>query len=181
VTERETKSISEDPNALVQEVLRDSYLQATEDLRLYAEKVRHFNENKKALRAYLAALRTFRDNVMSAARTRSIDLCSGDKKDLTMLTELFGQYAHTYEVGEVEYGLCIPARVPVAGVDNLAQLDAAIAHWEERHAAIGDDAQLANVDLQNVLQKQQQLLQMMSNISKILHDNAMAVIRKIGG
>lgn len=31
---------------------------------------------------------------------------------------------------------------------------------------IGDDAQLANVDLQNVLQKQQQTLQMISNISK---------------
>ena len=44
-----------------------------------------------------------------------------------------------------------------------------------------DDAQLANVDLQNVLQKQQQTLQMMSNISKMLNDTAMAVIRKIGG
>lgn len=46
---------------------------------------------------------------------------------------------------------------------------------------VGDDAQLANVDLQNVLQKQQQTLQMMSTIEKLLHDTAMAVIRKIGG
>ncbi len=45
---------------------------------------------------------------------------------------------------------------------------------------VGDDAQLANMDLQNMLQKQQQTLQMMSNISKMLHDTAMAVIRKIG-
>ena len=45
----------------------------------------------------------------------------------------------------------------------------------------GDDAQLANVDLQNVLQTQQQTIQMMSNISKTMHDTAMAVIRKIGG
>ena len=45
----------------------------------------------------------------------------------------------------------------------------------------GDDAQLANVDLQNILQKQQQTLQMMSNISKTLFDTALAVIRKIGG
>jgi hypothetical protein len=44
-----------------------------------------------------------------------------------------------------------------------------------------DDAQLANVDLQNILQKQQQTLQMMSNISKMLYDTAQAVIRKIGG
>jgi hypothetical protein len=46
---------------------------------------------------------------------------------------------------------------------------------------IGEDAQLANVDLQNVLQKQQQTLQMMSNISKALFDTAQSVIRKIGG
>ena len=43
-----------------------------------------------------------------------------------------------------------------------------------------DDAQLANIDLQNMLQKQQQTLQMMSNISKVLHDTAMALIRKTG-
>jgi hypothetical protein len=46
---------------------------------------------------------------------------------------------------------------------------------------VGDDAQLANVDLQNTLQKQQQTLQTLSNISKALHDTAMAVIRKMGG
>jgi hypothetical protein len=47
--------------------------------------------------------------------------------------------------------------------------------------AVGDDAQLANIDLQNVLQKQQQTVQMISSISKLVYDSAMAVIRKIGG
>ncbi len=42
------------------------------------------------------------------------------------------------------------------------------------------NAQQANIDLQNALQKQQQTLQTMSNVSKMLHDTAMAVIRKIG-
>jgi hypothetical protein len=45
----------------------------------------------------------------------------------------------------------------------------------------GDDAQLANIDLQNALQKQQQTLQTMSNVSKMLHDASLATIRKIGG
>jgi hypothetical protein len=45
----------------------------------------------------------------------------------------------------------------------------------------GDDAQLANVDLQSVLQVQQQTLQLLSNVSKMHYDTAMAVIRKIGG
>ena len=37
---------AQDVNALVQQVLRDAYLQNTEDLRAYAEKVKHFNEQK---------------------------------------------------------------------------------------------------------------------------------------
>jgi hypothetical protein len=52
--------------------------------------------------------------------------------------------------------------------------------WEGQLKSIGDDAQLANIDLQNALQKQQQLLQMLSNISKEMSDTAMSTIRKIG-
>ena len=37
-----------------------------------------------------------------------------------------------------------------------------------------------NIDLQNMLQKQQQYIQIMSNLSKIIHDTQMAVRRKIG-
>jgi hypothetical protein len=181
VTDEKSENASKDITALVLEVLRESYLQTTEDLRDYAEKVRTFNENKKALRAYLAALRQFRANVVSAARERGLDLCGGDKKDQAILAELFSQQAHAHEVGEVEHGLCIPARVPLAGVDTVARLDAEIARWEGRLASTGDDAQLANVDLQNVLQKQQQALQLLSNMSKSMHDTAKAIIRKMGG
>ena len=58
--------------------------------------------------------------------------------------------------------------------------------WKKKYmtgklTSVGDDAQLANVDLQSALQKQQQILQMMSKISKMMHDTAMATIRKIGG
>ncbi len=51
---------------------------------------------------------------------------------------------------------------------------------EQQLNSIGDVAQLANIDLQNALQKQQQLLQVLSNVSKILNDTALAIIRKIG-
>jgi hypothetical protein len=61
------------------------------------------------------------------------------------------------------------------------QLNDARVKWEEMLNLLGDDAQLANVDLQNILQKQQQTLQMMSNISKMLYDTVDAVIRKMGG
>lgn len=44
-----------------------------------------------------------------------------------------------------------------------------------------DSAQLANVDLQNNLQKQQQLLNVLSTISKQDADTGRAVVRHIGG
>ena len=60
--------------------------------------------------------------------------------------------------------------------------------WQESQVAVMQaaltaataDAQLANIDLQNQLQKQQQTRQTLSNVSNMLHDTARAVIRKIG-
>lgn len=172
--------VAPDPNALVQHVLRESYLQATEDLRYYAEKVRHFNNTKKAVRDYLAELRKFRASALSTARRQGADLCRLDRKDQAILAKTFASHAQAHELDDVAQELCIPARVPAPGVDSVERLDREIARWEEKLNSIGDDAQLANVDLQNVLQKQQQALQMLSNISKQMHDTVMSVIRKIG-
>jgi hypothetical protein len=51
---------------------------------------------------------------------------------------------------------------------------------EEQLQSTGEDAQMANIDLQNSLQKQQQTLQTLSDVSKAAHDTAMSIIRKIG-
>lgn len=48
----------------------------------------------------------------------------------------------------------------------------------EELQSVGDDAQLANIDLQNILQQQQQAMQMMTQISKDLNETSMAVIRE---
>jgi hypothetical protein len=73
----------------------------------------------------------------------------------------------------------LPNTVPPAGWETPAELEAILETWEEKLTTIGDDTQLANVDLQNMLQKMQQTLQMMSNVSKSCHDTAMAIIRKM--
>jgi len=54
-------------------------------------------------------------------------------------------------------------------------------YLQDKLNAVGDDAQLANTDLQSAMQKQQQLVTMMSNIGKLLNDTAMDTVRKIGG
>jgi hypothetical protein len=60
--------------------------------------------------------------------------------------------------------------------------DARIAALDAQLQTLSNDAQLANVAFQSILQKQQQQrIQMFSNLSKALHDSAMAAIRKIGG
>ena len=57
-----------DPNALVQQVMRQSYLQSTEDLKFFAEKVKYFNSTKKEMRDYLAKM-----GAVDASVLQSID------------------------------------------------------------------------------------------------------------
>ncbi len=73
-------------------------------------------------------------------------------------------------------------RLTVEEVDvaKFVALQKLIDEWEEELQGVGDDAQMANIDMQNVLEKQQQTMQMLSNVSKMLHDTTMAIIRKIG-
>lgn len=170
-----------DPNALVQAVLRESYLQTTEDLRFYAEKVRYFNDQKKAIRDYSSALRHAEAAVKSSLREQQSDPCAEPRFSAAEVAKGIEAIARDYPVDAVARELCVPERVPPVSVTTLDGFAAEIRAWEERLNSLGDDAQLANVDLQNILQKQQQTLQMMSNISKMLYDTEMAVIRKIGG
>lgn len=51
--------------------------------------------------------------------------------------------------------------------------------WERRLRTVADDAQLTTIDLQNMLQKQQQTLQVLSNISKVMYNTAMSAIRNL--
>jgi hypothetical protein len=181
MNDKENEKLADDVSALVQAVMRESYLSASEDLRAYAEKVRHFNQQKKLIRDYLTALRQFKAHVLTTARERGVDLCRTDKNDMQLLKEVFEEHASERDLDDLGYELCLPDRVPAKSVTNFDFLESEVARWEEKLNSIGDDAQLANVDLQNVLQKQQQTLQMMSNISKALYDTAMSVIRKMGG
>jgi len=172
----------QDVNALVQQVLREAYGQNTEDLRHYAEKVKHFNSQKEMVRGFLSDLR----ELSTASREKAIgEGKTGDALDTAGLSGTGSFYSAGGAEAETAMMMGMPQSLSdlPAGkeVDSLAKLDDYIKTWEDKLNSIGDDAQLANVDLQNMLQKQQQTLQMLSNISKALHDTAMAIIRKMGG
>ncbi len=72
-TQLETRGGAVDPNALVQSVLRESYLQTTEDLRFFSEKVKSFNATKKAMRDHLARLRQSAQGLGSESRRGALD------------------------------------------------------------------------------------------------------------
>ncbi|MDH3825463.1 MAG: hypothetical protein OES14_06690 [Nitrosopumilus sp.] len=63
---------------------------------------------------------------------------------------------------------------------QIKALDRGVEVLEKKLSSVGDEAQVAKIELQNSLQKQQQTLQTLSNVSKDAHDTAMSVIRKIG-
>ncbi len=175
-----------DVNALVQAVLREAYMENTQDLHFYAQKVRFYNQLKKMIRDEVTKAREYlakqagkkpEEALVGGPYTNSV----GSTGPLQFPTE---------PAFDAKTGAMVP-HPPLTNDDVTAdkaipmskkeELETYIKNLEEKLNSVGDDAQLANVDLQNMLQKQQQTLQMMSNISKMLHDTAMAIIRKIAG
>lgn len=168
-----------DVNALVQFVLREAYLQTAEDLRFYAEQVKFYNDLKRQIREELEQARNLSLFQYESDIDEDIIVYTADgmtfngpnpyiKKNFITepaFDEATGQWTYPRKAGTVT---------------TKEDLETYIKNLEYELNSVGDDAQLANVDLQNMLQKQQQALQMMSNMSKMMHDTAMAIIRKIG-
>ncbi|MHA2043133.1 MAG: zinc-ribbon domain-containing protein [Candidatus Thorarchaeota archaeon] len=92
----------------------------------------------------------------------------------------YDEKSNKFKIVEREDSLLTSAEKAKSYIDQAEELEGRIKDWEDRLSEMGDDSQLANIDLQNAMQKQQQTIQMLSNISKVLHDTALAVIRKIG-
>jgi hypothetical protein len=110
---------------------------------------------------------------------------TGASAGITIQTDGAARGITSSEVAGADDGLESGAMSAEKEADNYAAttvggLDTYIQNLEDKLNSVGDDAQLANVDLQDMLQKQQATLQLVSNISKMLYDTAMAVIRKIG-
>lgn len=62
-----------------------------------------------------------------------------------------------------------------------AFLEHELQEFEDAIDTMGEDAQLMQLELQDMMQKQQQLMSMMTNMSKMMHDVAMSIIRNMGG
>ena len=190
-----------DIDALVQYVIRQSYLETNNDLKFYADKVRHCNEMKKAIRDHLAEVRKLHLEWVRQAPSQGIDPEQGPTSSHPpVLRRLILPQPQTPPIGLVSRQRATGTRAALRKpnrpearsapgrptyqpwtVVSKAEWETYIQTWEQRLRTIGDDAQLANIDLQSALQRQQQTMQMMSQVSKQLHDTALAVTRKMGG
>lgn len=152
-----TGGVTPDINALVQWLLREAYMETNKDLQFYADKVRYYNQLKKSIRNEVTRVR----NTMSGLKQAQPAPVS------TLNIKPYRRYAPATTTSA-------PKPMTKRDLENY------IKELEEKLSTVGDDAQLANINLQNKLQQMQQTLQTMSTMSKTLHDAAMAIIRKIG-
>lgn len=81
---------------------------------------------------------------------------------------------------EAYEALGLPYEVPPPDCQTPDAIENFLKELEEKMATLGEDGQLASLALQDMLQKQQQTLQTMSNCSKMVFDTAKSVIQKIG-
>lgn len=159
-----------DVNQLIQWVMREAYINNTEDLRTYAYRVKFFTDLKRSIREELTRARNFqRENTVTEGGNTRLS-ASYDMRKFSTVPNTDPRTG----------ALAVRAAEGNGSTDDPKTLDNYLKELDQLLNTVGDDAQLAQVDLQNVTQKQQQTLQTLSNLSKVLHETSMAIIRKIG-
>ena len=171
-------------NALVQAVLRNSYQDNQSDLKDYALKVEFYNNLKKNIRKEIASARSFQS---SNATTNGNAAFPGGATYQASPTgsDTYNGSAQVNQNEGNNWGSSGTSpgngMSPTGTISNANDLNSYISTMEEYLTSVGDDAQLAQVDLQNMAQNQQQTLQTLSNLSKSFNDVSMAIIRNIQG
>lgn len=162
--------------ALINYVLRESYLEPNADLQFYADKVKYFNAQKKAVRDHLTELRELQAGIEISETSGPVSVDKLVLKPFQPSTTPGGQVP-TEEHTESEPFEILGGEVDISGLEELEEM---MEEYEEILQTVGEDAQLANIDLQSQLQKSQQTIQLMNNVSKMLHDTLLSELRKIG-
>ena len=149
-----------DIDAAIKYILREAKIEAGRQVQLSREKVQLYDTLKEEIRAELTRTRITLSEIEKGKPSKIVqrklfDLRPGLGKKVVVKQEKV--------------------------ISTPDDIEAYIKDLEEKLNEVGEDQQLAQIDLQNKLQYSQQLLQTLSNVSKMLYDTMMAIIRKIGG
>jgi hypothetical protein len=157
-----------DVNALIQWVMREAYMANGEDLKFYAHKVKFYTDMKKLLRQELQVARHFlSDNI--------------NRSDPTKLTRPLHKKRFSTVAQTAQDGTPTPKAPEDDGLAvDVKGLEDYIKELDNQLNTVGDDSQMAQLELQDMTQRQQKTLQTLSNLAKVFHETSMAIIRKIG-
>jgi len=159
----------QDINALIQWVMRESYIENLQDLEMNKKKVSFYNKQKQQIRDNITQMRK-----LEQQRTRALRGKRAPKNEKIQVKQIDLQRVPKFQSGRSANLLTKSLAM------NKAQYEAYLKSLEQKLGTVGEDAQLANIEMQNSLQKSQQMLQSMSNVSKMMYDTAILTIRKIG-
>lgn len=245
-----TGDIPVDINALVQSVLRESYMEQNKDLQFHADKVQHFNDVKEAIRDSITTARErFSDSMKAspgtddAQTTQSVPTIQkipsrtlAPATDVSSLpTSSLEQYVQSLDEINVEMAtqntmflsmqqveeeltdlalkiqenndaradlrqiiaelrnlaadpdseypvsLTYPlnGKTETTTVNNAEEALALADKLESQLTILSDDSQMMQMELQDMMQKQQQAMQILSAIMKTQHDTLKAIINNM--
>ncbi len=118
---------------------------------------------------------------MKIKSTRNIDgkiLLEGNELKLYLPDGVYqNNKGHSITVKNHEIkGVFAPLDIEAASAQDIKDY---LKYLEDKLSALEEDAQLENIDIPSLVKKQQQTIQMAINLSKLLHDTALAVVRKM--
>jgi len=245
-----TGDIPVDINALVQSVLRESYMEQNKDLQFHADKVQHFNDVKEAIRDSITTARErFSDSMkaspgtddaqtpqsvptiqkipsrtlapatdVSSLPTSSLEqyVQSLDEINVEMATQnimflsmqqveeeltdlalkiqenndaradlrqIIAELRNLAADPDSEYPVSLTyplnGKTETTTVNNAEEALALADKLESQLTILSDDSQMMQMELQDMMQKQQQAMQILSAIMKTQHDTLKAIINNM--
>ncbi len=192
--------IPTDINALILWVLRESYQEGMNIVVDVRERVKFFNKLKDQIRDGLKALNDIKNKYAKAAndkreeaRAKYLADHKGEKDDRELEADfdqdsadaVYNQFDISSEGLKRYVYLDTYTGAPLyfsqegKDIKNMGELENYIKEMESKLSSVGDDAQVQNINLQSIMQKQAQVVQTLSNLQKLLHDTAMAVVQRL--
>jgi len=178
-----------DINALVQWVLRESYMGNLEDMKYYAEKVRYYNDVKKGMRESLTEIRQYQSEY---APIESEEIYPDEYGRIKVkfpwiLEELDYDPSKPVVLKGVassdSYGVLIINKNDESGRHLLKileiQLQDEIAKAEADRETLRNDRQMTSTQFENANQKATQYINMLSSVLKTMQEMNQGIIQNL--
>jgi hypothetical protein len=163
-------------------LLREAVRESADDVRFHLEKLEALNAASAALAAQAAELaEASRTLAQRGDRASSVEVTERVTADDATSLARFVRANRAAACPRSSEAVSLPSLQPVRSeVHGQVAVAHSLSELEQRLSELGEDGQLAQLDLQNALARAQALVTMMSEMMKAMHDAIMALIQNIG-